>query len=278
MKIWRNGQIRNILLVNDIIKIFEPMKIPKTILIAWCLVSVGFMAAGRTCMSHAGKSTSNSYTEAPRVLLITAGHSFEREPFYEMIFSLEGIKIDTISQPYGNRLMLSGSIEKYDVIMFYDMWQEISEEEKKAFVDITQRGTGLVFLHHSLVSYQLWDEIIKIRGGKYYQNRYDYPPEKYSGYKHDIIMNVRVLDPAHQVTAGIEDFEIEDEGYSNIEVLPEVTPLLATEHPDCSDIIAWAHSYNKSRVIYLLFGHDNKAWSNDNFQRLVTNSINWVRK
>lgn len=234
------------------------------------------------CMSYAShartgsSSLSGRSAENLRVMLFTGGHGFDRERFYEMVFSLNSFSIDTLSQPDANRFLLSDSIEIYDVIVFYDMWQDISSGEKDAFLQLTERGTGLVFLHHSLVSYQQWDEFKEIRGGRYNEKNYGYEPEKLSGYKHDIILDVRVQDPSHPVTKGLDDFEIHDEGYSNIEINPGVTPLLTTDHPDCARIIGWANKYNNSNVVYILPGHDNNAWSDENFRTIVSNAIKWT--
>lgn len=221
-------------------------------------------------------SASDPSGKALRVLLFTGGHGFDRESFYEMVFSLDNCIIDTLSQPEANKAFLADSIGIYDVIVFYDMWQDISSAEQNAFMHLTERGTGLVFLHHSLVSYQQWEVFKDIRGGRYNEKNYGYPPEKLSGYKHDIILDVRVEDPSHPVTRGLDDFEIHDEGYSNIEVIPDVTPLLTTNHPDCARIIGWTNKYKNSKVVYILLGHDNNAWSDENFRTIVSNAIEWT--
>ncbi len=51
-------------------------------------------------------------------------------------------------------------------------WPEISIPEKDAFIDLTRECTGLVFLHHSLVSYQTWDTFKFIIGGKYFHDNF----------------------------------------------------------------------------------------------------------
>jgi uncharacterized protein len=203
-----------------------------------------------------------------KVLLFTGGHDFHEESFYNMVFSIPGVKIDTLSQPVANQSLLSDSIFSYDVIVFYDMWKTISEREKEAFLRLTDRGTGLVFLHHSLVSYQDWDLFTRIRGGKYH--------EGYSTYKHDIVLDVKIVDPHHPVTSGLNDFVIHDEGYGNIEILPDVIPLLSADHPDCSEIIGWTNKYDNSKIVYLLLGHDNNAYADENFRALVRNAIAWT--
>jgi type 1 glutamine amidotransferase len=220
--------------------------------------------------------STDSSQKSPKVLLFTGGHGFDRSSFYGMIFSMHDMEIDTIRQPLANQSLLSDTIGRYDVIVFYDMWQDISFDEKEAFLELTKKGTGLVFLHHSLVSYQTWPEFTQIRGGKYYERGYNYAPGRFSGYKHDIVMEVKIIDPAHPVTSGLTDFSIHDEGYSNIGINNNVTPLLSTNHPDSSPLVAWANEYNNSKIVYILLGHDNNAWSNENFRKLLRNAIRWT--
>jgi uncharacterized protein len=211
-----------------------------------------------------------------KVLVITSGHQrFDSEAFFGMIFSLKGISADTISQPLANQAMLSDSILQYDAILFFDMWQDITDAQKDAFLSITENGTGLVFLHHTLVSYQEWSVFTEIIGGKYYHDRYDYPPEKYSTYKHDITMEVEISNQLHPITSGLENFVITDEGYGNIMVLPDVVPILTTNHPDCTDIIAWTNTYNNSRVVYILPGHGSEIFSNPAYRQIIINSLKW---
>ncbi|MCK5464654.1 MAG: ThuA domain-containing protein, partial [Bacteroidales bacterium] len=88
---------------------------------------------------------------------------------------------------------------------------------------------------------------------------------------------VRVIDKSHPVTAGLEDFEILDEGYSNTTQLPGMQNLLETSHPDCDRYIGWTHSVNNSKVVYLMGGHDKHAFEHPFFRKLVSNAINYTK-
>ena len=211
-----------------------------------------------------------------RILVILGGSKSYSKSFTDIFTAMPGVKSDTLSQPLANKALLSDSIYKYKVLVFYDMTQNITETQKERFIELTERGTGLVFLHHSLVSYQEWDTFKHIIGGKYYEKKYNYPPEKISDYRHDLILQIKVLAPDHPVTNGINDFVILDEGYSNIEILPGITPLLATDHSHCSEIIAWSNIFNNSKIVYLLMGHDKHAHNNENYRRLIYNSVKWT--
>ncbi|MGM0531555.1 MAG: ThuA domain-containing protein, partial [Bacteroidota bacterium] len=129
-----------------------------------------------------------------------------------------------------------------------------------------------------LVSYQEWDEFEKILGGRYLESDYVDDPGNASDYKHDIEMKVSVADKNHPVTRNMNDFIITDEGYSNLRVLPSVKTLLTTDHQHCARKVAWANEYNNSTIVYLLLGHDNKAFQDKNYQRLLFNAIEWVSR
>lgn len=243
-----------------------------------CLLCIAFVSGSNTFYKIPESIYPDGFRSNLEVLIITGGHSFDQDSFFGMFFSMRNFNIDTLSQPRANQSLLSDSIDKYDAIVFYDMWQDISYEEKEAFLKLTEKGTGLVFLHHSIASYAEWDLFTKIRGGKYYLNEYDYPFEKYSKAKLNLTLHISVIDPKHPVTLDLQDFEIHDEGYSNIAVLPFVTPLLTTNHPDCSDTIAWKNKYNNSKIVYVMLGHDALAYSNESFYKVVTNAILWSGK
>ena len=91
-------------------------------------------------------------------------------------------------------------------------------------------------------------------------------------------MEVSVLNPGHPVTKNMEDFTIIDEGYSNLKVLHSVNTLLTVDHPQCAHKVTWTNKFNNSKIVYLLFGHDNKAFQDKNYQRLLFNAIEWVSR
>jgi type 1 glutamine amidotransferase len=213
-------------------------------------------------------------------MIVTGGHGFEREAFFSLFDSFDDMTYEEVVQPHANTLYASQEIDKYDVLVFYDMIQDISEEQKEAFKNLLNRGKGIVFLHHSLVSYQDWAEFEKIIGGRYYLKsdslkNTDIIP---SNYKHDVIIPVEIEDTDHPITAGLSNFDIHDEVYGNYGVLPIVYPLLSTTHPESGDTIAWTNEYGKSRIVYIQLGHDHFAYENPSFRRLVYQAIKWVRR
>ena len=178
-----------------------------------------------------------------------------------------------LKHPEANLQLGKIDLKTFDAVVFYDMPKTISEPEKESYHKLLKAGKGLVFLHHSLASYQQWDEYKTIIGGKYHEEQ-NSPAS--SSYQHDINFTVTIKHPEYQVTKGISDFEILDEVYGNTEVLPDVTALLTTDHPQSSKTIGWTHQMGNSWIVYIELGHDKNAYFNPDYQKLVKQAIAFV--
>ncbi|NLH72499.1 MAG: ThuA domain-containing protein [Verrucomicrobia bacterium] len=213
-----------------------------------------------------------------RLLIVTGGHDYETNMFYRMFDGFSGMTYQAVAHPKAHDWLKSEKAAQYDVIVLYDMWQEISDAAKNDFVNRLKQGKGLVVLHHAIASYQAWPEYEKIIGGKYYlQKTVVAGIEKpMSTYLHDVTFKVQVLDKTHPVTRGVSDFDIHDETYNLFDVSPSVVRLLGTDEPTSGKIIGWAKSYESAKVVYLQLGHDHLAWENPAFKRLLNQAIRWT--
>lgn len=214
-----------------------------------------------------------------RVLVISGGHGFKHEAFYDVFNSIPSITYDTLVQPQANVLIASPDVNKYDVLVFYDMFDSITPAQQQAYVSLLKKGTSMIFLHHSLVSYQNWPEFIKIVGGQYHTHTVVVNGDTLkTSYEHDVNIPVKVENKKHPVTRGISDFEIVDEVYGGVEILPQVKPLLSTTHPKSMRYLAWINHYGKSDVLYIQLGHGPSGYSNPNFRKLIQQAIEWSAK
>ena len=213
-----------------------------------------------------------------KVMIVTGGHDFERDAFFNMFDSFDEIEYREVVHPEANQIYASSMIDSVDVLVFYDMVQEISTQQKKDLLDLLTRGKSLLFLHHSLVSYQEWDEFMHILGGRYHINteNVDTSLTPESTYKHDVQVPVTIVDKKHDITKGIDNFVIHDETYDGFSVSADVYPLLTTTEETSGDIIGWLNHYKNSWIVYLQLGHDHHAYENPNYRRLVRQSIQWL--
>lgn len=212
------------------------------------------------------------------LMVVAGGHSFDTLEFVQMFRDLSDFTFDTVMQPRANRMIAEGKVDKYDVLVFYDMWPSIDPEAKAGYYKLLEKGKGMVFLHHSIVSYQDWDEFHDILGGKYWSPDPNLDSSRYSSYAHDLDLEIKVVRSDHPVTRFVKDFSIRDEGYGNISMKSDAMVVLSTDHPECSKNVGWVNTYGNSMIVYLMLGHDKNAYQNEQFRTLVKNSIIFVNK
>jgi type 1 glutamine amidotransferase len=223
--------------------------------------------------------SSNPAVKPIRILVITGGHGYKVEEFNQMLASLgENITYQIAELPSAYEMFLPENRSKYDVLVFYHMWQTITEEQAKVFADCIQQGKPLVALHHSICAYDSWPEYWNIIGGKYFHKETSFKGKLYQpcSYIHDLRFIVKVANMKNPVTKGVNDFEIFDETYKGYYVEEGVTPLLTTDEPRSSPVIGWTKMYGKGRVVVLQSGHDVPTFENPNFRKLLKQSIEYV--
>lgn len=220
-----------------------------------------------------------------RVLIITGGHDFETNAFFELFKANPDITFETVTQPAADAALRPESAQRFDVLVRYDMWQPISDQGKTNLLRFLALGRGMVCLHHSIANYQDWPEWPRMLGGRYYLKKtvVDGVVKPQSIWKHDVKFKVQVADPHHPVTRGVSDFEIHDETYGLFDMAPDSHLLLTTDEATSAKHIGWARTYTAplpnsrpARVVYLQLGHDHFAYQNPNYQRLVRQAIAWV--
>ncbi len=213
--------------------------------------------------------------EKIKAVVLTGGHGFEREQFFKLFEGYDDIEYTEFQLKDHSEIFEDVSDWDYDVIVTYNMTQEISSKRRRNFARLLRRqGVGLVALHHTMGAFQAWPQYRKITGGKYYLKAAD--DHRGSTYKHDIDMNVHIVDTSHPITRGINDFQIHDEGYKYLGFEKNNHVLFTTNHPDSDETIGWVRNVGKAKVCGIMLGHDHYAFENPNFRKLVARSIRWT--
>ncbi|NOX53398.1 MAG: ThuA domain-containing protein [Planctomycetes bacterium] len=234
------------------------------------LLILGLLAAAVLQVSSATFAAERAQAGKIRVLVVTGGHGFQAEPFFAIFDSIPDVTYSKTQYPAAADELKPELTKRYDVLVFYDMWSKpLTDQQKRDFVALLQKGIGVVALHHTLAAHRDWPEYAKIIGG-----RYVIRPTKIGGkelpkssYFHGQDLRVRVADASHPITRGLTDFQIHDETYKDYYTAPSVHVLLTTDHPKSDPEIAWVHRYRNSRVFYLILGHDHLAYENPAYRR-----------
>jgi type 1 glutamine amidotransferase len=173
-------------------------------------------------------------SEPVKVLVVTGGHDYDKGAFEQMLTALgREITFEIAELPVAFDMFLPENKDKYDVLVFYHMWQTITDGQKKELADCIRQGKPLVVLHHSICAFDGWEEYIRIIGGKYFHSATVMAGKEYpaSSYEHDRNIPIQVVDTLHPVTRGLRDFNLFDETYKDFYVDPGVIPLLRTRIP-----------------------------------------------
>ncbi len=217
---------------------------------------------------------SENSAEKIKVALLTGGHSFDLPNFYNMLEQLKGVKV--YPQHLENFASSTEEIrDSYDVVGFYNMHNPIPTDEgstwwsgkpKTALERLYKNGQGIVLIHHAILAWREWDLWNEAVGFK----------TRSFKYKPNINMSIKIADKNHPVTKGLNDFEIVDEGYIlNSKHDGKGKVLLTTQHENAMQEVVWTRKCQNSNVFCIALGHDNLAWSNPGFQRVVSNGMQW---
>ncbi|HUP39007.1 MAG TPA: ThuA domain-containing protein [Vicinamibacterales bacterium] len=201
-----------------------------------------------------------------KVLLITKGHAFDREPFFQL-FDQPPVGTSArwthVEQPAAEIFFEPALAKDYDVFVFYDL-NGNQGDRRKPRVDkagkpvlnkdgspaftwepppadlvanakaLLRQGKPMVFLHHASASWaHSWPEFQEVMGiscdwGQPIRARgIDHPK---SGFFGRTTQTITVVDKAHPITQGLgESFQIVDEAYTCPIFEESVHPLLRTD-------------------------------------------------
>ena len=202
-----------------------------------------------------------------KIAVVTGEHGFREKDFDAVFQSMEGI---AFVQEDLDVFVDDPDQKEYDTVVFYNFHRPYpTEEQAKTILGLTERGQGLVILHHAILAFPEWDAYSDMCG---IDERTDF------GYFPKQTLQVQVTDPTHPITEGIADWEMGDETYTMKSAGEDSTILLTVDHPNSMEVLGWAREYGNSRIFCLQSGHDNVTYSNPNFREVLRRGIEWCAK
>jgi type 1 glutamine amidotransferase len=170
-----------------------------------CILLLAAMVAGPVTAAEADGRI--------KVLVVTGGHGFDKKPFFKLFSENADITFTAAAHARTNATAYErDDFLSYDVVVFYDMMRHITERQKAQFTALTEKGVGLVVLHHTLVAFADWPDYERIIGGRYTEPDPNKPGTvtEAVGWKHDEVVPVVMVAKDHPITAGLKDFTIHD--------------------------------------------------------------------
>lgn len=164
------------------------------------------------------------------------------------------------------------NLSKYDALMIYANWDEITPAAEKALLDYVASGKGILPIHCASYCFRNSPEYVKLVGGQFWRHRMD-------------TIQVNTVQPNHIIMKDLGTIRAFDETYlhsqlqadNNVLQTREIKADQTKDRPEAkTEPYTWTRSYGKGRVFYTAYGHDDNTWSNENFQKLLENGIIWA--
>ena len=210
-----------------------------------------------------------------KVLILSGpNHGFEKSaPIIDQFLNAQDDLETTLDDD--KNLLASPQLNEFDVCVFGTGFTrtvaqpegppkrlpDLEPEQEDGLLDFVKSGKGLVGIHGT--AWWIGGKAVDLIGG----HANWHPP----GLK----FTVHIDDPDHEVTQGLDDFEVEDEIYMS--AWDPTLHILATaewskkEHP-----MAWVKPYGQGRVFYTALGHGPGTFEEPGMQALLTRGVRWA--
>jgi type 1 glutamine amidotransferase len=212
-----------------------------------------------------------------RVLLIT-GDDVDVHPWREMSETTREILVKTgkfdvkvCEDPY--ILESETALKAYDVIVFTIFSRRVAMlpgQAQENLLNFVKGGKGFFVQHLASASFAKWDEFGKLCGRKWVMGT--------SGHGPRAVFKAEIANKEHPITAGLEDFDVDDELYAKLQGSGDIN-VLVTADSDWSkktEPLVFTLSYGKGRVVHNAFGHDRKALMTPNVQKIIARGVEWA--
>ena len=150
-----------------------------------------------------------------------------------------------------------------------------SPAERASLDAFTKRGGGLVILHDGMCSDDAaWFSTVAGAAKQHGE------PNWSRG-----VLKMHVVDNAHAITRGLQDFEFNDEAFFMLRTTPQMHPLVTTSTPQKNEVVpqAWIYEHTQPagkpyRAFVSMQAHYYKNFSHPTYQELLLRGIAWAGK
>lgn len=136
-------------------------------------------------------------------------------------------------------------------------------DARAALAEHLEGGGGVLAMHTAIICFDDWPEWTAALGGAWRWGRSSHPPLGE--------LAVEVAAPRHPLVAGLGDFSIVDERYSDLDRGPDDALLVAGGQP-----LLWAREHGNGRVVYDALGHHPPSYAVPEHREIVRRAIRWA--
>jgi putative membrane-bound dehydrogenase-like protein len=151
----------------------------------------------------------------------------------------------------------------FDCLLIYANQTRISTPQEKALLDFVNEGHGFVPIHCASFCFLNSPKYIELVGAQFKSHG--------TG-----VFKETIVQPEHEIMRGLTPIESWDESYVHSKQNPDRVVLAERRDAKGAEPYTWVREVGKGRVFYTAWGHDQRTWSNENFQALVERGIRWA--
>ena len=155
------------------------------------------------------------------------------------------------------------TLGRYDVLMVYANYMEMTEDQEQALLGYVAGGGGFVPIHSASGMFRNSEAYIELVGGAFESHG--------TG-----IFRAKRVNADHPAIEGVPNFESWDETYVHQKLNPDNVILEQRVEEDHAEPWTWVRTHGDGRVFYTAWGHDHITWSNPGFQQLLERGVRWA--
>lgn len=201
-----------------------------------------------------------------KIAVVTGEHGFQEKQFDAVFESMDGLEF--VREDLDD-FVVDPDQHDYSTVVFYNFHRPYpTDAQAQAILGLTERGQGLVILHHAILAFPEWDAYSDMCGIQ----------ERSFGYHPRQTLQVQIADATHPITQGLAAWEMGDETYTMDSAGDDSDLLLRVDHPNSMAVLGWAREYGSSRIFCLQSGHDDVTFSDPNFREVLKRGIHWCAR
>jgi type 1 glutamine amidotransferase len=173
------------------------------------------------------------------------------------------------------------SIRKYDLLIVMadrrDPEFQFSDCQQQAIFEFVRSGHGYISIHGADNAAKDWLPAWKeMLGGIFSHIGLPDGKTRKGSY------TVRIVDTQSPITQGLKDFDLKDELYYQMQMMPGVQPLAVIEFQGTAWPVAWTRTFGQGRVFHTNLGHrdfgpdKDDPLRNPNLTKLIIQGAEWV--
>jgi putative membrane-bound dehydrogenase-like protein len=151
----------------------------------------------------------------------------------------------------------------YDCVLIYANHTALASGPEKALLDFVAAGGGLVPLHCASYCFLNSPKYIELVGAQFKSHG--------TG-----VFKETLVATDHPVMRGLSPIESWDETYVHTKHNTNRVVLAERRDEKGAEPYTWVREHGQGRVFYTAWGHDQRTWSNPDFQALVESGVRWA--